>query len=78
VTVSGRVAAPIPYGTVRVYMVRPDRKQPIALLDKKVVGGAWTMKFSPGLRGTYKFTAKYLGYGPWGPVTSAVVTLKVK
>lgn len=78
VTVRGQVTAPVLYGTVRIYMLRPDRKKPIALLDKKLVGGAWTMKFSPGLRGTYKFTAKYLGYGPWGSVTSSAVTLRVK
>lgn len=78
VAISGLVKAPIPYGTVRVYMQRPDRRSPIALTDKQLVAGAWSLPFKPGLRGTYKFTAKYLGYGPWGPSISRVLTLRVK
>lgn len=78
VTFSGRVTAPVPYGTVRIYTLRPDRKVPIALLDKKLAGGEWTMKFRPGLRGKYTFTAKYLGYGPFGFATSPAVALRVQ
>jgi hypothetical protein len=78
VTLSGGVTAPIAYGTVRIYRVRPGTSKPVMLTDVKLVAGAWSTPFEPAWRGTYKFTAKYLGYGPWGPVTSTVVRLKVK
>jgi len=78
VTLSGVVTAPIAYGTVRIYVVRPGTSKPAVLRDLKLVRGAWTTKVGSGLRGTFKYTARYLGYGPWGPVTSTVVTLKVK
>jgi hypothetical protein len=78
VKLSGQVTAPIPCGTVRVYMQRPDRKTPAVLVDKTLVRGAWSLTFKPGLRGTYRFSARYLGFGPWGAVTSPVITLKVR
>lgn len=78
VTLSGVVTAPVPYGAVRIYVVRPGTTKPAVLRDLKLTRGAWTTKVGSGLRGTFKYTAKYMGYGPWGPVTSTVVTLKVK
>jgi hypothetical protein len=78
VTLSGVVTAPVAYGTVRIYVVRPGTTKPVVLRDLTLVHGAWATKTGSGSRGTFKYTAKYLGYGPWGPVTSTVVTLKVK
>jgi hypothetical protein len=78
VTVSGTFSVPITYGSVRVYVQRPDRRTAAALKDVALGSNGWSLAFGPGLRGTYKFTAKYLGYGPWGPVTSASVSLRVK
>jgi hypothetical protein len=77
-TIRGQVTAPIAYGSVRIYMQRPDRRSPIAIADKRLVGGGWSLPFTPGLRGTYRFTVKYLGYGPWGPADSRVLALRVK
>jgi hypothetical protein len=78
VTVSGRVTAPVVAGTVRIYVRQPGRTSAIALADRVLVNGAWSMNVTPGRRGTYTFAAKYLGYGPYGPVTSAPVPVKVR
>lgn len=78
VTLRGRVTAPVAVGTVRIYMVRPGKKTAVFLADRPLVGGAWSMAIKPTVHGTYTFTAKYLGYGPYGPVTSERVSLRVK
>jgi hypothetical protein len=77
-TVSGRVTAPIPAGSVRIYLSRPGRTTPFALRDVPLRNGAWSFRFGPTLRGTYTFSAKYLGYGPYGPVTSPRASVRVK
>lgn len=76
--VSGRVTAPIAAGSVRIYLRRPGRATTFALRDVPLVKGAWSFRFTPALRGTYTFSAKYLGYGPYGPVTSSRTSVRVK
>jgi hypothetical protein len=63
---------------VRIYLTRPGRTRPFALIEKALVAGAWSMRFRPALHGTYTFTARYLGYGPFGPVTSTRVRVRVR
>jgi hypothetical protein len=78
VTLRGAVTAPMPLGSVRIYMIRPGTTKTVVLADRSLVKGAWSLPIRPTVHGNYKFTAKYLGYGPWGPVTSANVSLRVK
>jgi hypothetical protein len=77
-SVSGRVTAPIAYGAVRIYVTRPGSRTASAWQDRPLVNGVWSASLHPGYRGTYTFTAKYLGYGPWGPVSSPRVSVKVR
>jgi hypothetical protein len=76
--VSGRVTAPVPASSVRIYLSRPGRTTPFVLRDVPLENGAWSFRFGPTLRGTYTFSAKYLGYGPYGPVTSSRASVHVK
>lgn len=76
VALEGTVTAPVAYGTVRVYVVRPGTSKAVALRDRKLSKGTWSMPITPTMAGTYKFTAKYLGFGPYGPVTSSSVSLR--
>ncbi len=78
VTLRGAVTAPMPLGSVRIYVIRPGTTKPVVLADRSLVSGAWSMPIRPTVHGTYKFTARYMGYGPWGPVTSASARLRVK
>lgn len=78
VTLRGRVAAPIPAGTVRIYVIRPGKTKPIRLADKTLVNGSWSMKVKVTLRGSYRFIATYLGYGPQAPVSAPTLALRVK
>ncbi len=77
-TIDGTVSAPVSYGTVRVYVTRPGSTNAVALAERKLVAGAWSMQLKPGLKGTYRFTAKYLGWGPYATVDSGSVSLLVK
>lgn len=74
---SGTVSAPVAVGTVRVYVTRPGATKPVTV-DRPLVNGSWTLTYKPGYRGTYSYVAKYLGYGPYGTITSAPVRLRVK
>jgi len=78
VTVSGTVASPASYGTVRVYVIRPGSTTGVALADRPLVGGAWSMTSRPGYKGTYQYYAKYLGWGPYASITSARIPLAVR
>ncbi len=78
VTVSGSVTSPIAFGTVRVYVYKPGKSTPTVLANWVLVGGRWSVSFKPTLRGKYRFTARYLGYGPYGPVSSSIVALRVR
>jgi hypothetical protein len=78
VTLRGRVTAPIPVGTVRVFKFLPGRTSAVAVADRPLVKGVWSLGVMPALRGTYRFEARYLGYGPYGPITSGRVALKVR
>lgn len=77
-TLRGRVTAPVAAGTVRVYVIRPHKTKPSFLADRPIVAGAWSMKVKPTMRGKYTFIATYLGYGPYGPITSGRMSLRVK
>lgn len=78
ISITGTVTAPIPYGVARVYVTRPGSTKAVVLGDRQLVKGAWSLTTRPGMRGTYHFKVRYLGYGPWGPVSSGTVALKVK
>jgi hypothetical protein len=78
VTVRGTLTAPIAYGTVRVYKISPGKTKLVAVGDRPVVAGSWSMSIKPSVRGTYRFVAAYLGYGPYGPITSDRMPLRVK
>jgi hypothetical protein len=78
VSVSGTVTAPIAAGTVRVYVYKPGKTTASVLADRPLVAGRWSVSYKPTLRGTYRFTARYLGYGPYGPLTSAAASLPVR
>jgi hypothetical protein len=77
-SIAGTVTSPTPYGTVRIYVTRPGSSKPFAWRDRPLVNGVWTASLHPSYRGTYTFTAKYLGYGPGGPVNSPRVAVRVK
>lgn len=74
-TLRGLVAGPLPVGTVRIYVRRPGRTAFVPLADMPLVGGAWSKRVGLTMRGTYVFSAKYMGYGPYGQVTSARVSV---
>jgi hypothetical protein len=74
----GSVIAPITEGSVRIYVIRPGRTTASVFAVKPLAGGAWSMTFRPTVRGRYTFSARYLGYGPYGPVSSAPVRLLVR
>jgi len=78
VRLRGTVTSPLAIGTVRVYVVRPGRTNATVLADRPLVGGSWSMTSVPGYRGTYRYYAKYLGFGPYGSITSAKVPLIVR
>jgi hypothetical protein len=78
VTLEGTVTAPVAYGSVRIYVVRPGTTKAVVLGDRKLSGGTWSMKVTPTIHGAYGFTAKYLGFGPWGTVTSSSAALQAK
>lgn len=75
VTLNGRVDAP---GKVRVYVTRPGSTKPVATTPVSLVAGAWSRKSTLTLRGTYVFTATYLGYGPFRSVTSSRTSVTVR
>jgi len=77
-TLSGVVTAPMALGSVRIHVRRPGSSAIIALRDMPLIDGAWTTGTRLGLRGTYTYTATYLGFGPWGPVTSEPVAVRVR
>jgi hypothetical protein len=77
-TLRGAVTVPIAVGSVRIRVTRPGTTKPYTLRTIVLTGRPWSAKFTPGRRGTYKFTAEYLAYGPFGPAVSAVRSLKVK
>jgi len=77
-TLRGRVTAPIAAGTVRIYVIRPHKTKPSFLADRPLVAGAWSMMVKPTMRGKYTFIVAYLGYGPYGPITSGRMSLRVK
>ena len=78
VSIAGTVTAPVPYGTVRIYVTRPGATKAVALADKVLVKGTWSLGCTAHSRGTYSYTVKYLGYGPYGPVTSRQISLDVR
>jgi hypothetical protein len=78
VSLTGTVTAPVASGTVRIYVTRPGTTKAVVLADRTLARGAWSLRCTARMHGTYRFTVKYLGYGPYGPVTTPRLSLKVR